>query len=521
MNKNIVKINRIVRNYVVDRKKKNADISCRKLALETGHKFKINISKSSISSIVKQARLSSPVGRSVSRVFRPDASSEGAGYVFLYGASLMLGLSKVLASVAKIAHPLAHLKTESLEAISTAWLMAKAIYNVPLEKIEDYHKNEMWLVVGRKAGKGLLKSYAESFKSLQPINQQIVSELSRSLQDVLYVKFYLADGSSYMMDGQGKSIWKDTVIPIDFCTTLDIASCYINSIFFQQAPIVVFNAHPQRALGDEFSRFIFSIVGESLQGRIRRIEFIGPKANVIKEIPFIARERRKFAIGLWPWQYKAISDLEKKKASGKFFFEPIKTEYYVVEDTAKFTQHAQNNDVILRLILLKASQEGPATCAILTNFDAETWDTQSVVAHYLKYWPDPETGHRNFLNSSKNPVYAEQFLTAEKISHVAKKINTAGDLDSLFSILVEICSEFAKRCFFPQECADWSLLKMREVFFKKPGRIKMDMSGHILYNILKSNDLRQNNQLDHACAKFNESAIFDYSARKIWALSRA
>lgn len=521
MPKNIVKLTQIVRNYVVDRKKKNPDISCRRLALQTSDRFKINISKSSVNNVLKRARLSSPVGRNVVRVYRPDAQSSGAGYVFLYGASLMLGLSKILASVAKKAHPLARLKTESLEAISTAWIMAKAIYNVSLEKIEDYHKNEMWLIVGRKAGKGLLKSYIDSFKSLQDVNYQIVSELLHTLQDVHYLKFYLADNSSYIMDGQLKSIWKEPLIPIDFCTTVDTADSYIKNTFFQQDPIVVFSAHPQRALGEELSRFIFSIDGNSPPERIRRIEFVAPNSNIVKEIQFIVPERRKFAIGLWPWQYKAISELEKKPASGKFFFEPLAADYYFVEDGVKFTQHTQNIDVMLRLIVLKAAKDGSATVAILTNLDSSAWDTQCVVAYYLKNWPDPEVGRRNFLSSSKNPLYAEQFLSSEKIFNVAKKINTAGDADSLFSVLVEICNEFAKRCFFPSECADWSLLKMREVFFKRPGRIKMDMAGQIVYNIFNLNELGQKKGLDYACAKFNEFPIFDFSAKKILALSRA
>ncbi|MBI5873194.1 MAG: hypothetical protein HZB36_03520 [Candidatus Omnitrophica bacterium] len=518
MIKKAVKISYNVKNYVISRKKKNHDLSCRKLANETSEKFNINISKSSISSILKAARISSPVGRNTERIFRPDVESAGAGYAFILGASLLLGVSKIISEAVKKAHPLIHLKSDTLEAITEAWIMAKSIYNVPLEKIEDYRTNEMWFIVGRKINKGLLRRYIEALKTLQAVNYQIVSDLMHTLQDVHYMRFTLADNAQYILDGQLKGVWKEPNIPIDFCTNIDITTSYVNRTFFGPEPIVIFNSKPESALGEEVSNFIFSIDGASAAQRIRKIEIVSPNSNVIKEIPFIIPERRRFIIGIWPWQYKAVADLEKRAATGRVIHETMQREFYYVSDSIKFVQHANNIEVMLRLIVLKSTKDGPATIAILTNLDEEEWDVKRVIEHYLRRWPNPEAGYKLFLKSTKNPGFFDEFISGEKIFEVAKKISATTDCDALFSVIVEVLNEFSKRTFFPRGCSNWSLLKMREIFYKQQGRIKRALAEDVLYNILLSNMLEQKEFFNCAAVKFNESSIFDFSGRKLWIL---
>ncbi len=516
-----IKIKSDVKKYVIDRKKKNPALTCRKLALESSNKFSVNISKSSINKILKTARLSSPVGRSVANIFRPELESVGAGYVFLAGANILLKLSKMLSETVKASHPGMRLKDDTLEAISDAWIMSKAVYNVSLEKITDFSKDEIWFLVGRKVSKGHLRKYFEAIKMLQSIKNTIVRELTVLLQDVCYLKFHLADNASFSIDGQFRSIWGQGVVPVDFSTTIDIANSYINKAIFGSEPTVIFNTKPETMLGDELSNLIFCLDGASPLQRIRKIEYVSHNSNIIKEIPFVVPDKRFFIIGIWPWQYKAISDLEKKPASEKLFLEPKGDEYFFSEDTVKFTQHVHNIEVMLRMIVVKLSSVGPARIAIFTNLDQSEWDMRRVVEFYLRRWPDIDSGHKIFIQTLKNPTYLEDFITSEKMLNLAKKINSVDDIDEIFSVLVEILNEYSKRSFFPTDCNQWSLLKMRELFYKQKGRIKRDMSSDILFKLLPCNELYNNNFLNTACIKFNESNVVDFSGRKIWALSTA
>ena len=493
----------------------NNNISCRALAEDTANKFNIAISKSSVNSIIKGARLSSPVGRNVATVYRPSGEADGAGYALLLGANYLLGFSRILAAILHDLAPSMRMKSDTLESISEAWIMARAIYNVPLSKIADYHKNDLWFITGRKANKGLLKQYIDTVQLTQTIGQQLVSEIYHVLQDVHYFKIYLADNSFYILDGQLKSIWRDTNIPVNFCTTIDIANSYINNTIIGSEPLIIFNAFPENVLGEEISNFIFSIDGSSSHKRIRKIELIAPQGVVINEIPFVVPQRRNFMIGIWPWQYKLIADLEKRKTTSKIFVEAFGEEFYFCEDNVRFAQHAQTIDVMLRLIIIKSTKDGPAKIGILTNLDPESWSTSRVLERYLRRCPDIVAGHKLFLRAVKAPIYLEDFISSEKILAGAKKINETNDPDAWFLILVEILNDFAKRSFFPEACASWSLLKMRELFYKQRGVIKRDLAGDVIFNLFNTSMLEEKEVIAFASTKFNESNIFDSSGRQL------
>ncbi len=512
----IVKISSNIKNYVLSRKRKNPDISCRVLSKEASDKFNITISKSSVNAIIKSAKLSSPIGRKVTRIFRPAGEADGVGYAFLLAANYLLGFSKILANSIKKTHPSLRVKFDTLETISEAWIMAKALYNVPLEKIENYSKNDLWFITGRKANKGLLKRYIDSFNIMQLINLQVLSDISHVLQDVHYLKFHLADGSQYFIDGQMKSVWKQEKIPIDFCTTVDIANSYISRAIFGSQPLVIFNAFPETMLGDEISDFIFSIDGASSSKRIRKIELISPQGVRIKEIPFVVPSRRKFILGVWPWQYKTIAQLEKIPASGSFFLEAIGREFYFNEENIRFVQHVHNIDVTLRLFVLKDTKDGPAKLGIFTNLDPEEYPAREVVEHYVRKWPDPMASHRLFIKNTKSPLYLEDFKSSEQMLTEAKRVGDASEPDHLFAILVDILNDFSKRTFFPEECSSWSLLKMRELFFRKRGVIVRDKADDVLFKLFKTNELQEKDTFALASLKFNEMPIFDASGRKLW-----
>lgn len=516
---NIVKISNVIKSYALKRKKNNPDISCRLLASEVKSRFKVNISKSSINALLKNSLLSSPIGRRVTQVFRSQANVEGAGYSFLYGANLMLGMSKILASCIKKALPPMRLKIGTIETISEAWLMARAIYNVPLQKIENYEKNELWSIIGRKANKGLLKHYLDTIKVLQPINYQLVMEFSNMLQDVHFLRITMADDSQYCLDGQLKTIWREEKIPIDFSVTLDLAISYINKIFFGPSPLIVNYARPQTMLGQDLSDFIFSMDSSAASKRIRKIDLISPNGNVIKESSFIVPDRRRFLIGIWPWQYKPISELEKQPAIGSFFLEPLGIGYYFLEDQVRFSQHIDNKEVMLRLIIIKVSKEGPARLGILTNLKPEDWDTQRIVEEYVRRCSNFEASQKLFLEATQAPGYREEFISGQKILSEAKKLNESHDPDVFFTILVDLMNLFSQRSFFPSSCSGWSLLKMREFVYKQPGVVRRDLSEDISFNLFNINKLGDKDLIkfiNFAAVKFNEAPLYDFSGRKLW-----
>lgn len=514
------KIDSSIKNYVLRRKKQQSDISCRTLALEASAKFKIKISKSSVNSLLKSELLSSPKGRRVQLVFKPSGESLNVGFSFLYGTGLFLGLPKILSEIIAENHPAIKLKPASLESIVEAWILAKAMYNVPLERIENYSKNEIWFILGRKANKGHLKYFIETLKLIQVVNNQLVIRLLLGFHDVHFLRFTLADGTQFFLDGQLKSVWKDKNIPLNFCVTIDRINSYVKSNFSCSDPLVIFSARPEAMLAEETNNFIFGFDGSSPSKRIRKIEAFSPKGEVLNEASFVMPQRRRFIIGVWPWQYKAISELEKIPAQGSVTCDVNNSVFHYVEDVALYLQHTENNEVVLRIIVLKTSKNGPARIGILTNLDAGEWDAEKVIRQYLKGHFDFETEHKQFLETVRAPLYFEDFISSEKISNVIKRLSEAKEPDDFFSTLVDILNIYAQRLFFPSECSRWSLLKMKELFYKKKGHVKRDMVDDVLYKLFIDNNLEEKKILEYAIEKFNELNIRDPFSRKLWLMAQ-
>lgn len=511
------KISKDIERYVVSRKKTNIDLSCRQISSEITKKFKINLSKSSINSILKANSLSSPVGRRVSSSARLESKINGAGYVFLVGANRLLGISGMLASAIKKAHPGIRLRLDTLEAMSEAWIMAKAVYNVSLEKIENYSKNELWVLLGRRVSQGFLKEYIETIKLLQLINNDIVTEISSVFEDIVCFRVTLANGTKYFLDGQLKSVWRDEKIPVNFCATNCITKSYKKNGFFQEGPVIVFSSKPEKMLGEEVLDFILSIDGAVASKRLRKIESLSPSGKVIREESFLVPERRRFMIGAWPWQYKSVLEAEKKTARWRFILEPLGLDYHYVEDSIKLSQPIHNAEVTIRQIVLKNGAEGQAVIGILTNLDKNDWPTERVIRTYLEHFSDIEQERDSILANVKNPTYLEDFISTPKMIGEIRNLIEANDLDQLFSALVEILHQFSKRSFFPPSCCEWGLLKMRELFYKQRGLIKRDFAKDILFNLFCDNELDNFIYTKSAAMRFNESPIFDFSGKKIWA----
>ncbi len=497
-------------------KSKNSNISVRNISEQVGRKIGIKVSKSSVSAILKKSGLSSPRGRSVSGRSLIRVTSPWAGYFFLWGADALLGLSRAVAACFRRSFPSMRLSERSLRDIVGAWILAKVIYSVDLTKIADYEKSEIWQILGRRVSKGSLTRFIQVFNSLQLVKNEIVTEINHLVQDVHYLRFDLDDKSHFFVDGTFKTIWDGPNIPINFCSTYCNVNSYIDSIFLKGEPVVIFNARPESALSELLAEVIFALDGSSPSKRIRHVRYISSKGIEIKEVTYNVPPKINFIVGIWPWQYKTIAQIEKKKATGYYFNEAFEQKYPCVEETIRYAEHIDNKEVKLRLVLIKESDIGHARIALFTNMDEHEFPAADVVKKFVRRFPFFEDSHKGFLEVLKTPAYVEEFPDDKKILEQAQAVRSSRDADEVFTILVDILNSFMKRTFFPSACWGWSLMKMRELFLKQPGRIRRDYVEDALCNLLVSKRLRHLTDLSAAALRFNEMPIFNADGKKMW-----
>ncbi len=510
------KVNETVISLIVDIKKHDKTISCRSLSKLLHSKYNIKLSKSSINKVIKKLTLSSPVGRPISKSFRVSGEVVGAGYVFLLGADRLLGLSAHIAEVLTRINSAFHIRRESLEAACQALIMGKAFYNVPLLKLIDYRKEDMWLILGIKVNKGLLNKLATSLDLLQPVKQQIVNEFSISFRDVHCLKVMLANKRFFYIDGQFKSIWPENNIPIDFSVTYDIAKGYVKDYLLGGSWPVFFDLPSVSKEHDSAALFFASFFCANVEYTVNTIQLIGIKGDVIDSYDVKEWRGKKFLIGVSPSHVDFVNDFSQEAHWQRCVIADIEREFYYAEKEVILPQHILNEEVRLRLIMVKSGLEDTAERGILTNLDIVDTDAILVIKAYIERCPDFKKSVAMYRDAIKNPVYLESFILMEKVFHRVQKLQNSDSLDDIFSILVEVLDLFARRSFFSSSAQGWSFLKAKELFFKQNGYVRRDMADFVVYKLFGNNMLYDLASLKEAILRFNSQPIYDLDGRKVW-----
>lgn len=510
LNPNIVK-------FVTDTRKRNKEYGVRQLSELVKKRFNVYIGKSSINNILKTSHLSRPVGRSVLKTNRFSGELYGAGYFFILGALRSYEICEKIAVLIKESNA-SEEKAEVLVSMVEALILAKAVYNVPVSRIVEYSKEELWNILGYKISKGNIQNFLNTLNYSQAIANKLVTEYLLTIKDVHHIRFQLADGSIIYLDGSLNAVWPTAKIPIEFSTTSFITNRYVDLALDGKEPFFVFNSLGISSLEKEISNLIYCLDGAIASKRIRKVGFFKPSGEFVKESPLVLPQRRRFVIGVWPSQFKAISVIEKKKPVSRFYFDPLGKSFVVTEEVVKYSQHIENNEVKLRVIVLKNDEMSSTRLAFLTNLDASDWPAQEVAEAFLRRFGDFEKKQQFFQKKVQNPGYLENFLSFEKIGAFSLRLKQNQDFDQFLTQIVETSDLLAKSMFFPPICNNWSLLKTRELIYKGSGFIKRDLSNDSLLNFNKDNELWKNEFYEQAFVNFNQSLIFEKSGRKIWFL---
>jgi len=157
-----------IRQFIIDQKKANSTLSCRKLVFLIKEQFQINLSKSLINNVIKQNNLSSPVGRRRKRelkkpkffpkIRREERPVENGGFFFLKIADFKLSLTSNLAENLSVYLPTLAKEKELGDIIETSIFM-------PLFK----NKEDLWLFTGKETSPEVLNQYLLQLKQIPPL----------------------------------------------------------------------------------------------------------------------------------------------------------------------------------------------------------------------------------------------------------------------------------------------------------------------------------------------------------------
>ncbi len=161
-------------NFIVEQKKLNSVLSCRRLVPLVAEKFKILISKSLINAVIKEANLSNKVGRTRIREKTPESIQNG-GFIFLKAADIKLALTTSLTASLLVYFPDKRLNAlQKINEILTYMEFFKFSQLTPGR--HNYRKLGLWWLLDGVISKDSLLDF------YQRLNQIPISEANAILK---------------------------------------------------------------------------------------------------------------------------------------------------------------------------------------------------------------------------------------------------------------------------------------------------------------------------------------------------
>ncbi|MHB8154818.1 MAG: hypothetical protein ACYDFR_02050 [Candidatus Omnitrophota bacterium] len=553
-----------IRQFILDEKKAAPTISCRSLSCLILQRFKIEVSKSSINSIFKEAGLSMPVGRTLKKkkrvkpevllleskpeelpkrqpeelllVSKPEellgkqpeellleikpeellkadlqiqTSSEMpcTGAIFLKAADCLIGGSYQIAELIK----------SSLN-IDSDDLLAKTeglIYLPLFEKSQPGQISELQVLIGRGVSLESIMSYNNELQAVKTLDKDVSQAIENTSKEVRCIKIDFSTSDSAYIDGQMYTVWSTPYTPYDFSTTIYNTGSYINNHFNNKVPLVLFTAPGYNAPTKEFFNFILGL--ESQSKNITGLKIYGNKLEELNSIYLEGGKKRAFVFAMWPWQFVNYRKVSKIGEFKPFYFEPLGLNLYLAEIEIELSQPDMAQPLTLKGCALKTLLSEKTRLVILSNLTLEASQPENLAGIYLNRWPNLGETFQDFSRKIELLTYrgsSQRFFSEECM----ERFQNVSHLNTTFENYLQILDLYVRWHFLPEgfKEKDFSTAKeqiygLNAILKRGDGRTIVKFNPPREYLFLK--------ELEYACHRINEREIVFADNTRLWCLT--
>ena len=519
-----------IRQFILDEKRTNPALSCRRLSLLILQKFQGNVSKSSINSVFKEAGLSMPVGRTrlkkkeslreaiqgaLNLVIKPEepprvilqtqpqSEIQCTGAILLKAADCLIGGSRHIAELIPNTDKNNILaKTEAL------------IYSPLFKESEEFQISKLQALIGQEVSFGDINSYLDYLQSVTSLGDGIFQAIGSLSKEARCIKIDFSTNDSSYVDGQMYTVWSTPNIPYSFSTTICNASSYVNNHLNDNSPLVLFTAPGYNAPPKEFLNLIFGL--ESQSKEITGVKIYGNKLEELNSIYAKESRKRYFVFAMWPWQFIDYRRVTKIGEFKPFIFEPLELNLYISEIEIELSQPDAGQSVALRGCALKTAPSEKTKLVILSNLAFEENQPDKLANIYLSRWPNLGEAFQDYSRKIELFTYtgsSQRFLSTECI----KQLKNAPQPKEAFESYLEILDLYVRWHFLPEGFKDKDFPTAKKYFYglsalmkKKDNRTVVKFNPPEEYLFLKD--------LEYACHRINERGILLEDNSRLWCL---
>jgi len=370
-------------NYILSVKKNNTSASCRTISRQIKSKFKVDVSKSSVNSVLKRNTLSGQVGRKKQSI--PAALEKPVpemGVFFLKAADLALGGTEVIAQTIKGRMPQSTL-------VSIQQKIESILY-------ETYFENSLpglRQLVGTMIQPKVINSYYARINRVNGLNLDIATRLSRSLLPARSIRIMTSSQKDFYFDAYARGFFPFGSVP--HCKDISISNTksYVEkTIIDRKSPFIMLCAQPEIGRTEVLAALcsIFGapfVINPPLEIRITS------ENKSDEETMRILRPAQKvdFIAGLWPSIDGGVGPNQRLSIDSGFKqlrHELIWEQLFIAEGRISFTQTVTSELVTLRSGVIRNYTHGADKLYIVTNIPKKEASIADIAKAYFRRWPD-------------------------------------------------------------------------------------------------------------------------------------
>jgi len=393
-----VKTNSINKNLILSEAKRNPHLGVRGLSRLLKEKHQLNISKSTISTVLKTKGTQSARGRKKHLLLYQGKSIQDCGLLLLKAIDSQVGFYDFLKEELRAYFP--HLSVNLIKKLIIMFSFSSYIGG----QVEKNVKRPGFL---RLCECFFYPAKSVKYFSLRTVNYKpaiSLEKIKERLKLVSTVKFYFLNETIGFSDAKLTTLWDGPCNIDDFFMPLYHVRASVSRLLKDKTIIIGYTKS-----FDYLSTLTISFISGISSG-INKIELLDEKGKVLERIE-CNLSNPAFLMGYYPKILnKGAAFLEKAKRFKRLLL--IESETFYVPVLTRFSQPKGNQAVILNNILTKTKERMLPNWAVLT--DRKT-NLAYLLKKYLLVWPYME---RVFLGDMK--TIENYFLNKESKKNLVK-----------------------------------------------------------------------------------------------------
>lgn len=555
------KLKQEVVDFILELKRNDPALSCRKISdLSTEH-FKKPISKSSVNAVLKTSSLSSPIGRrslpekkeekfqipqhrkeQIFTSIRPEVLEEkkavipepallpevkavspqlieNMGVLFLKAAQWQIKRQGVLKFILEKFGPLP-LDEKTLK-LAEAFLFLPLFDEASAGRFVACEKKTLWQLNGIafEPTTNQKKDCLEALNSLEGKGRLIALEYAQMFSEASFFRFSLRDGSDFCIDAQMNSCWPTARVNGDFSVPLDKSLDTLSRFFMASAsPILLRSCSTENDFSKSFLNMLAAF--DDCPGKqIVSVDLMTSRQEVISSFESIVRKKRHYILGL-----QGASGL-LKSVSADSSQEPHEarcaltgeTCYYRAAQTAFRLPDGQQ--ISADVYFLSRQKNDAPFLALVSNIPAGVRPEKSIVEDFLARWPNPRKGSEYFNGRKTVVCQSSSDIIAPPDEDFKPEggptlFQDEGFAGCLADRLLAALHGYAARHFFRPEDKAMDFAEAQKRFYSLPGTFTKDQ-GALKAVFVVSESGGYVEEAAFLVARLNEAGVFDPTGHRV------